>query len=480
MSFTVDEKALIKRLRFVENLSHRDIATVVCGRATKESSVRKYLASVSDSEETSTVTEHNGTFKKTVLLTNDDVLSVKEYHGCFTEKEVAELFEVPVTTIRKIWDGGIVEGLKTAPGESVDDAIVHCSSLVKKHQKKLDTVRVERKVVRETSRVNVVLEELTRSLVDVFDAYELSALTTSHPTQKDRSMGVIQLSDLHFGERIVEVSDNVFDTSVVCARLKKFADSAKIYFKAMGIDTVLIAMTGDLINSDRRLDEISTNSENRAAVVFTAVDVLQQFIMDINKDFNVTVASICGNESRIGKDYGWANNIASDSFDFIIHHILSRLFVGSKGVTVLPMNDPLESVVAVNGSNFLLIHGHNGLANTARAEMEVAKLKAKYVSRGVCIDYVICGHIHAAYISDTFARSSGLPGANSYSDKGLNLTSRSSQNIYIVHGKGMVDGIKIDLQEFDRNNAYNYNKNAEAYKPINCASNTVIIQSVVI
>jgi len=292
-------------------------------------------------------------------------------------------------------------------------------------------------------------------------------------------VGVIQLSDLHFGERIVEIADNVFDTSVICARLKKFADSAIRYFKATGVQNVLIAMTGDLVNSDRRLDEIVGNAGNRADILFTAVDVLQQFIAHISSEFAVTVASVCGNESRIGKDIGWATFIASDSFDAIIHNTLSRLFSDWERVRFVEMHDPLECVVNVNGSHFLLVHGHNGLSSTKSIETEVAKTKAKYANRGIAIDYVISGHIHQCYISDQFARSSGLPGGNAYSDKALNLSSKASQNLYLVHKDGSIDGVKVDLQVVDKSNAYQYNEQAEAYKPVSEAKN-VIIQCVIV
>ena len=67
------------------------------------------------------------------------------------------------------------------------------------------------------------------------------------------------------------------------------------------------------------------------------------------------------------------------------------------------------------------------------------------------------GHIHEALIADTYARSSGLPGANGYSENALNLTSRASQNLYIFFEDKSHDCIKVDLQNVDGIVGYNIN-----------------------
>lgn len=361
-------------------------------------------------------------------------------------------------------------------GEVLED---HYAAMTRRNQKQADQLRIERKKVRESSRAHNVLEELSVELDNTFRVHKLSHLTNTHKTTDNSVVGVLQLSDLHFGERIDDGLCNVYDLGVITARLKKLVDKAKTYFMASGVETVVVAMTGDMINSDRRLDEVTSNAKNRTDIVFNAVDVIQQLILDLNQDFNVTVASVCGNESRVGFDVGWSGFTASDNYDKMIHEILSRLFEGSEGVRFIDMDDPLECVINVNGSNLVLIHGHNGIANQAKMEGEVTKLKARYISRGVKVDYVIMGHIHFANISDNFARSSGLVGSNAYSEKALNLHGKASQNIYLFESDGTIDGIKIDLQHYDQKNAYTYNEKAEAYKPVTRKSN-VVIQSVLI
>lgn len=372
-----------------------------------------------------------------------------------------------------------IRGILSRYGDAIDDVLGdHYAALTRRSQKQADLLRIERKKVRESSRVYNVLEGLSEAIEKTFSAHSLSKLTKSHKTSGG-NVGVLQLTDLHFGEKIDDGLSNVYDLGVIAARLKKFVNTSKTYFIANGVEKVLIALTGDIINSDRRLDEITANTGNRSKILFNAVDILQQVILDLNEDFNITVASVCGNESRVGLDVGWSGFTASDSFDAMIHETLTRLFVGSDGVRFIPMTDPLECVVNVNGSNLVMIHGHNGLSNTTKMEGEVSKLKARYSVRDIKVDYVISGHSHSSYISDNFARSSGLPGSNAYSEKALNLHGRSSQNIFIFEDDGGINGIKIDLENYDRDVAYAYNEAAEAYKPVTRQGN-VIIQSVLV
>ena len=119
----------------------------------------------------------------------------------------------------------------------------------------------------------------------------------------------------------------------------------------------------------------------------------------------------------------------------------------------------LELVVEVNGHNCLLIHGHQ-LKNMQSDK--IAKVMSKYARNGIILDFMMCGHLHETKITDLFARSSSLVGANSYSENALLLSSRAAQNIYIMKDKERHD-IRIDLQHTKRFNGYPINKELSSY-----------------
>lgn len=327
--------------------------------------------------------------------------------------------------------------------------------LVRTNQRQQDKARIQNIKLRKKTRLTNALEEYTGKLVKVFGKNNLSPLTIQHPTSTNQEVfGILHLSDLHINEQI-KLRNNVFDLEVASKRLQKHVDNAKRIFKAYGIKEVLIAFTGDLMNSDRRLDELLMNATNRANATFVAVDILQQVILDLNQDFNIRCANVTGNESRIGKDIGWINDIGQDNFDFMIYNTLAYMFRGSNGVKFLPPDDTfLEKVVTVGNQNILLIHGHSGIAHDT--ERKFASKIGQYAQKGIFINYIIFGHLHSAIVSDMYARSSGLPGSNNYSQNALSLTGKASQNIYIVGTNGDIHGMKVDLQDVTGYNGYNY------------------------
>jgi len=328
--------------------------------------------------------------------------------------------------------------------------------LAKQKQSAQDLNRIERKSFREYARVENAVSQYTRRLVQIFDKYKLSKYTKKHK-QNNKCAGVIQFSDVHFNE-LVDLEHNKYDFKVASARCRHFVEKATKYFKAFGVTNVLVALSGDLLNSDRRLDELLSMATNRAKATFLAVDILQQVILHLNEEFNVNVVSVTGNESRVKKDWGWSTMMASDNYDFTIHNTLKYLFRDSN-INFID-SDPTEVVVNIAGQNLLILHG-NGSVKRTGLESSINQMVGRYKMRGTNINYVIFGHIHSARIGDNYARSSSMVGANDYSEKALNLAGRASQNCYIFYNNGNRDGIKVDLQNYG--DGYDIQASLEAY-----------------
>ena len=334
--------------------------------------------------------------------------------------------------------------------------------LAKKTQKFQDTNRIERKSFREAARIENAIEAYTSELAKLLISHSLASQTTKHVSdEKARAIGVVHFSDAHFNE-LVELAMNRYDFTVASQRCQKLVARAKQYFSLFDIQHVLFAMTGDMLNSDRRLDELLNMATNRSKATFLAVEIIKHMIVDLNESFNVSVACVTGNESRVGKDFHWSHKLATDNYDFMIFNMLEYLFTGSEGVTFLRDDDPTEQVVSVGGLNVLLLHG-NSPRVTGKVETSVQSIKGKWAAKGVIIHLVIFGHLHSCRIGDTYARSSSLVGGNDYSDKDLQLTSRASQNLHIVFDDQTWDSIRVDLQDTDGVDGYKITKELEAY-----------------
>lgn len=349
----------------------------------------------------------------------------------------------------------------------------YSTRLANKVQKLQDSNRIERKSFREFSRVSNALEEYNKELVSKLVL--IKPFTIKHAKINNKAVGIVQLSDLHFNE-LIDIEGNKYDFEIASKRLKLLAIKAKMYFKSANISNILIAMTGDLMNSDRRLDELLNQATNRAKATSLAFYLLEQFICDLNQDFNMTVASVSGNESRANKEQGFSEVCATDNYDFTIFNMLKVAFRNTP--IVFTDGSFSEQVVNVAGSNILLLHGQSIKQDF---EKTLQQIIGRYASKGIKIDYIFFGHLHSARIGDLGARSSSLCGANSYSEFALDLSSRASQNIAIFYDNKTHDVFKIDLQNAN-NEGYEIIKELVAYnaKSLDKCKEKVLIHQIVV
>jgi hypothetical protein len=172
------------------------------------------------------------------------------------------------------------------------------------------------------------------------------------------------------------------------------------------------------------------------------------------------VYSITGNESRVSKELGWSDALATDSYDLMIYAILKQGFGETDGIQFCGFRAN-ELVFQVMGRTFLCLHGHQIGANVQKSVQEVM---GKYAAQGITVDYTLFGHMHASAIGDYHARNASLVGSNAYSEAGLNFCSKAAQNIHVVT-PGTIDGMKVDLQDVTGIEPYVFNREWEAYSP---------------
>ncbi len=334
-----------------------------------------------------------------------------------------------------------------------DESLDYYRKMAKSRQKARDIARLERRAFRDTARVENALEEYCKAIHGILSTYRLDNPQKRIELEKPRTgnRGILHISDWHLNE-LVHASEGVgnqYDFEIAARRAALFVAKAKRIFRAYNVDEVLVAMTGDLLNSDRRIDELLNQATNRARATMLAFHLLEQVIYDIS-DWPVTVASVAGNESRINAERANTEVWASDNFDIMLHNLLAIAFRGVPHIKFVG-GHCTELIVNFKGFNVLLLHGEPMGKNN---QTSVQKVGGKHVFRGTRIDYVIYGHYHACHIGDIFARSSSLVGSNAYSDKELQLEGRASQNVYVIHPNDEVDAFRFGLQDVNRVSGY--------------------------
>ena len=370
--------------------------------------------------------------------------------------DISGLLKVSDHRIKKVRQQ-LIEDFKR---EGIDyEVMIENIRLAKKAQKLADTNRIERKAFRNYVKLENAVTEYNKELIKIFKEYKLPKYKEVTSLKSKEPGGIIHLTDLHFNE-LVNITSNSYDFNIAAKRLKLLSIQSKKYFKAFDVKKVLIAITGDILNSDRREDELLNQAVNRARATFLAVALLEQFIQDISTTHEVSVTGVIGNESRIPKDFSWTDNVATNNYDYTIMKILELIFKRTN-IKFLLDGNWVEKIIEVNNQNILLIHGFQ-LGGNALSK-KIQNIVGKYSTQGIKIDYVLFGHLHDARIQSFFARGGALVGANAFSDAALQLASRATQNIFLIYHDGRREGTVIDLQKVDKVEGYFIEKKLEAY-----------------
>ena len=375
------------------------------------------------------------------------------------EKYVDYTFEqfwgyINTTDIRNVF--------KKTPVENTDNEtqIINSTELSKVRKDAVTykaKLNAERNLFNKQLRELSSLEEFEKEIIDSLGKLKTANFRTTTAKNSDNTdILLVQLSDLHINETTNEFRELGYDINVANKRLEKFADKIKQEIIAKKINKVVIALTGDIVNSDTILPKQTNAVTNKATSIIIATRLLQHFILDINnvcKD--ISILGVCGNEGRFSSEFFTDENLISNSPDFVILNFLEILLPKIRFLK----GRNTEQVVNINGQNILFTHG-NVFAKGELGKM-VAQTVARYADKGVNIRFTVLGHLHATKLSNYFMRSSSLVGNNSYATSTLNLNSRASQNIAFVSKDGSISPVGIDLQVVDDYNGYDIQDDLE-------------------
>lgn len=357
---------------------------------------------------------------------------------------------------------------------SKEELLEYTQSLVRKNQKTQDINRIERKTWRETARYHNTIEELSLAILEKVE-YCTKSKIPNIAKSENGDFGILHISDTHFGEG-VELDNNVYNWDIAGQRLRKYVLESMKVFDLYKIKDVLIVLGGDLINSDRRLDEIVANVDNRASIIVGAVQLLQQVITEVANKYHISIVSCWGNESRRLPEIGFSKQIASDNYDHTIYQLLKGYFINSD---IDFLGEGLEILLTYKGTNIYATHGHTYSQDLEKA---INQVKSKYSDEGLTIDYFLSGHIHSSRIGYNYSRAGSLTGNNVYNFNALHINGRATLNTTIFKKNKDRLGFVIDLQNVDGIIGYKINELLQVYHSKSkekTSSNTTILKVVV-
>lgn len=380
--------------------------------------------------------------------TSDIYVLVRHY---FEYKLSRKTFQNYIGVVRRKYKNRIIKS-----SDIYEDTIVKMKA---SNQKLQDKNRIANKLLREHDRYLNSTSELFEEILNKLGSFETFKVERycSVLEIKDKT-AIIQLTDLHLGEEVTledTLGSNEYGMEIGSKRLWKFAREIES-FLGNSVSEITVAFTGDLLNSDRRLDELLTNVATRSEVFVQSLQILGGFLTDLARKYKINVLSVFGNESRMDQDSPFRNPI--HNFDFLIHKCLSMLLAGCKNtITFLDVDRNYESLHNIGGLNILFFHGYKYKPN------KLPKLITKYNNLGKLVDYVVAGHIHSPNIEETQARAGSLVGSNFYSTFGLHEVARATQTFYIIKKnkdieKPTISPVIVGLQNVEGYNSYRYDK----------------------
>jgi predicted phosphodiesterase len=351
-------------------------------------------------------------------------------------------------------------GAKRKPVDEDVEVLTENVRLAKQKQQQQDRNRIERKSFREYARVeNAVSEyaqEIGRLLKECGEGLK-TVKTKVTPESPNNEVGVIQVTDTHFNE-LVDLPHNKYDMTVASHRLFKLYKESMSTFASRGIKKVVVAFTGDLMNSDRRLDELLNKATSRAKATFVAVDLIKEFLSALDDWFDVSVVSVLGNESRVKDDMSFANNVLSDNYDYTIMNMV-KLLMANTGIAFSEL-DKMEVVVDINGHKCLITHDVQKATNSQKSTQSAI---GRYYLNGNPVDCILSGHLHSTKIEYYSYRSQALVGSNEYNEHALNLSGRAGQNIYIF-GEDYRHAVSVDLQNYKEGEQFDIDASLVEYE----------------
>lgn len=336
--------------------------------------------------------------------------------------------------------------------------------LAKDKQRLQDVQRIERKAFREDARIENAVSEFGKELANLNRTYATKLLQNINiePLKcsvDKHGVGVIQVTDVHANE-LIDLPHNQYNWTVLSKRMKKLINESLRYFAFRNVEKVIMVYTGDLCNSDRRLDELLNQSTNRAKAANLLAHIITQSILEVrNAGYEVGIVSVLGNESRVKQEMTFSNEAFSDNYDYTIMAQVKQVleFANIQGIMFHSI-DKMENVIDFGEQKWLVMHD---MPQSTSKQEKTQSIIGKYALSGKPVDFVISGHIHAHRGTDISCRSGSMSGSNTFNEHALGLIGRASGVCYVVDGKERYYQY-IDLQYAD-NEGYGIVKELEAY-----------------
>lgn len=233
--------------------------------------------------------------------------------------------------------------------------------IYKERVKLQDITRSKRKMLRETSRIEL-LEEYMLSVIE--EREPINFKVDSIPNTFDNEASLL-VSDLHYGMKVDSVF-NYFDTNVLKERMKELASKAIKYCHNNNVELLHTEILGDVVSGIIHNALIAQSEEDIIDQVLEVSEILAEFLISLRNEIpEVKVYVSYGNHGRTSPSKNDSAN--KTNFERLVAPYLRKTLKNTDIKIITNGDEDFITYKLKNGNLIVSTHGTRDNSTTANA-----------------------------------------------------------------------------------------------------------------
>lgn len=316
------------------------------------------------------------------------LLALEESDVPMTYEELAETAGLSYDGVRGRVSELISKGLNIQKLKEGRNTLLEYDSFSDKPKETLDAPR----------SYGDMISKRTKSLEDFYGMTSfLNKMRELQPKKRKKKAlkirdkcGLLLLSDLHIGGVVKRDDEEIYNTEVAFERMRLLSNSVVQKIRENDLETIYIALLGDLVEGDAIYKNQSYRIEKAAIEqVQDATKAISEFIKTVAEE-GVQVIAGC-----VRGNHGITNykNLEEDNWDNVVYDMLNLVFADDPNVTVQHFAEN-QAKIRILDRNILLTHGDKlgEQIRTASGAKTFRGLVGKHKLQDH--DFVLIGHLH--------------------------------------------------------------------------------------
>ena len=248
-------------------------------------------------------------------------------------------------------------------------------------------IQEEKTAIRKDLRTQAQTDALIQELTEAIRQYEPVEFITRESKSSLRALYAM-LSDIHFGLTFSSFY-NQYSPEIAQRRVMAYAQRLCEIGEIHGVNTICVALLGDLISGNIHLPIRLENRGNAISQVVGVSELIAAFLHHLAKHFSeVIVTDVSGNHSRMEQNPD--NAMRAERLDALIPWYCKAKLEKVENVKFSQNDiDPTISALEIYGKTYVAVHGDFD------PDLKTSALRISQLI-GRKIDYFLAGHMHVA------------------------------------------------------------------------------------